>query len=76
MHAVLRTLLNFGSCCRCHKNGGFGNCSCFCSMSDKEPQSLGPRGMDKMVWWNSASLVGLPDLNSDTNWKRGNNHCM
>lgn len=45
-------------------------------MSDKESQSLGPRGMDKMVWCNSASLIDLPDLKLDPNWKRRNNHCM
>lgn len=39
-------------------------------MINEESQSLGPRGMDKMVGYKKSSLIGLPDLILDSNWKR------
>lgn len=76
MPTISGTLLNSGSCRRCHKDGRLETVDILAYMSDKVSQSLGPRGMDKMVWWNSASFIVLPDLKLDPNWKRRNNHCM
>lgn len=62
MPPISGALLNSGSCRRCHKDGGLKTVDILAYMSDKVSQSLGPRGMDKMVLQNSASLIVLPDF--------------
>ena len=49
MPPISGALLNSGSCRRCHKDGGLKTVDILAYMSDKVSQSLGPRGMDKMV---------------------------